>query len=260
MGKSSNQKQAEANNLAIQKQQLAALQQANAHQQALFNMVQPFGQSALQFGQSALQGKVPNQFLLPIRNQISSSFDQSRQNLAEALGQSGQQGSGISAGPLANLEQQQGVASGNATLQALLQGLGIGFQGSNVLAGQQSIFNPSPLAQSGSEAGNTVIQAPGAWGQQLLGGVAAGLAGSAGTIATAAKGCWVAAELYGGWFSPETCAIRNWIWSTWWMKPFAWFYLKFGQTWAEAIKKHGFLRRSTKRLFDFFLERAWAKA
>ena len=129
-------------------------------------------------GQAALQGKVPNQFLLPIRNQISGSFDQSRQNLAEALGQSGQQGSGIAAGPLANMEQQQGVASGNATLQALLQGLNLGFQGSNTLQGQQAIFDPSALANSGAQAGQTVIQAPGGFGQQLLGGVI-GAAGTA---------------------------------------------------------------------------------
>jgi len=206
-------------------------------------------------GQSALQGKVPNQFLLPIRNQISGSFDQSRQNLAEALGQSGQQGSGISAGPLANLEQQQGVASGNATLQALLQGLNLGFQGSNSLQGQQAIFDPSALANSGANAGQTVIQAPGGFGQQLLGGlVAAG--GQVGAAYAGKPGCWVAAELYGGWFSPETCAIRNWIWSTWWMKPFAWFYMKFGQQWAEAIKRNASLRSATKQLFDFFLEQA----
>jgi hypothetical protein len=205
-------------------------------------------------GQAALQGKVPNQFLLPIRNQIAGSFDQSRQNLAEALGQSGQQGSGISAGPLANMEQQQGVASGNATLQALLQGLNLGFQGSNSLQGQQAIFDPSALANSGANAGQTVIQAPGGFGQQLLGGVASSFAHGLGQAA--GGGCWVAAELYGGWFAPETCAIRNWIWNTWWMKPFAWFYLNFGQRWAAAIKKHDSIRRPTKYLFDFFLRQA----
>lgn len=181
MGKSSNQKQAEANNLKIQQAQLAELQKANALREKAFNTINPFASGAIGMGQAALQGKVPNQFLLPIRNQIAGSFDQSRQNLAEALGQSGQQGSGISAGPLANMEQQQGVASGNATLQALLQGLGIGFQGSNALQGQQAIFDPNAAASTGTQAGQTVIQAPGGWGQQLLGGVAAGLAQGVGT-------------------------------------------------------------------------------
>ena len=143
-------------------------------------MIQPFGQQALGFGQSALQGQVPNQFLLPILNSLHSSFSQGRTNLAEALGASGQQGSGISAGPLANMENDQSVAAGNARLQALLQGLNVGFQGANVLQGQQGIFDPNAAASTGTQAGQTVIQAPGGFGQQLLGGVisAAGQVGS----------------------------------------------------------------------------------
>lgn len=178
MGKSSNQKQAESNNLAIQRQQLAALQRANQIQQQAYGQVSPFATSALKMGQDALNGKVPNQFLLPLRNQIASSFGQSHQNLIDALGANGQAGSGIAAGPLANMEQEQGVATGNATLQALLQGLGIGFQGSNALQGQQAIFNPSPLAQSGTGAGQSVIQAPGGFGSQLVGGVLSAAAGA----------------------------------------------------------------------------------
>ena len=175
MGKSSNQKQAEANNLAIQKAQLDELKRANANREKLFGMISPFGQSALNFGQAALNGQVPNQFLLPIRNQIASAFGQGGQNLAEQLGASGQQGSGISAGPLANFQNDQAVAQGNASLQALLQGLNVGFQGSNTLQGQQAIFDPTGYASTGANAGQTVIQAPGGLGGQLLGGLAGGL-------------------------------------------------------------------------------------
>lgn len=171
MGKSSNQKQAEKNNLAIQQQQLAALKDANAKQQQLFDLIKPFGQSALGIGQDALAGKAPNAFLLPQTNAISSAFSQGRQNLTEALGRSGQAGSGISAGPLANMENDQAVASGNARLQAILQGLNVGFQGGNVLSGQQAVFNPNADASTATSAGNTVIQAPGGFGQQLLGGI-----------------------------------------------------------------------------------------
>jgi hypothetical protein len=172
MGKSSNQKQAEANNLSIQQQQLAALKQANAIQQKAYGQISPFATQALGMGSAALNGQVPNQFLLPIRNQIASSFQQSNQNLVDALGANGQAGSGIAAGPLANMEQQQGVATGNATLQALLQGLGIGFQGSNALQGQQAIFNPIATGTKRTTgAGQSVIQAPGGFGHSLLGGV-----------------------------------------------------------------------------------------
>src|SRR5262249_50743919 len=162
-------KQAERNNLAIQQAQLAELQRANAHREALFNLIKPFGQSALDFGAEAMKGTAPNFFLLPQTNAISQAFGQSRQNLAEALGASGQLGSGISAGPLANLETEQATAAGNARLQAILQGLNLGFQGANALQGQQAIFDPNALASTGSQAGNTVIQAPGGFGSQLLG-------------------------------------------------------------------------------------------
>jgi hypothetical protein len=171
MGKSSNQKQAERNNLAIQQAQLEELKKANAHREAIFNMLSPFGTSALNIGSDALKGIAPNAFLLPQTNAISSAFNQGRQNLAEALGASGQSGSGISAGPLANMENDQAVASGNARLQAILQGLNVGFQGANALQGQQSIFDPNGLAGTGTNAGQSVIQAPGGFGSQLLGGI-----------------------------------------------------------------------------------------
>lgn len=175
MGKSSNQKQAEANNLSIQQQQLAAMKRANDLQESITKQIQPFGVGALNMGAMALNGQVPNQFVRPIRNDIANSFQQSNQNLQDALGQAGQSNSGIAAGPLANMQQQQGVAVGNADLQALLQGLGIGFQGSNVLQGQQAVFNPNADAGTATSAGQSVIQAPGGFGQQLLGGVGSSL-------------------------------------------------------------------------------------
>src|SRR4051812_40467923 len=104
MGKSSNQKQAESNNLAIQRQQLAAMKRANDLQDSITKQIQPFGAGALRMGAMALNGQVPNEFVRPIRNDINSSFQQSNQNLVDALGANGQAGSGIAAGPLANLQ------------------------------------------------------------------------------------------------------------------------------------------------------------
>lgn len=94
-------------------------------------------------------------------------------------------------------------------------------------------------------------------GSQLLNTIVGGGLGVLGSyLGKPPAGCWVAAELYGGWFSPETCAIRNWIWTTWWMKPFALLYMKFGQQWTEWIKRNASARRMTKRLFDWFLREA----
>lgn len=74
---------------------------------------------------------------------------------------------------------------------------------------------------------------------------------------TGSSGCWVAAELF-GWNSPEFFAIRNWIFSTDYMKPFAAFYLHFGERWADWIKSHKVSRKITRLLFDAFLKKAVA--
>jgi len=103
---------------------------------------------------------------------------------------------------------------------------------------------------SGVTAANNVDQAQtGFWGS-MIGGLA-GLGGSAIT-----KYCWVAAELYGGWYVPETITIRAWLDQTLWMKPFGWLYSRIGPQWAELIRQKPWLRRFTKLLFDLFLRLA----
>lgn len=139
--------------MQVQQQNLALSQQYADMQKQLYGQVQPFGAAALQSGQDALAGKVNPQFLLPIRNSLSASFGQSRQNLIDALGKSGQYGSGVSVGPQAALENDQSRAVGDATSQALQAQLGMGFQGANVLAGQQGLYNPIT-------AGTSAVQDP----------------------------------------------------------------------------------------------------
>jgi len=72
------QKQAEANNLAIQQAQLAELQKANILRRRLIIRLTLLHLAPSAWARPRCKGKVPNQFLLPIRNQISGSFDQSR--------------------------------------------------------------------------------------------------------------------------------------------------------------------------------------
>jgi hypothetical protein len=95
-------------------------------------------------------------------------------------------------------------------------------------------------------ANNTDQAQTGFWGS-LVGGLA-GLGGTA-----IAKYCWVAAYLYGGWFEPETIAIRYWLERTWYMRPFVWFYSRYGQQWAELMRPDSMLERLSKLLFDCFL-------
>jgi hypothetical protein len=68
--------------------------------------------------------------------------------------------------------------------------------------------------------------------------------------------CWVAAELYGSWFAPETISIRGWLLRTWYMAPFVAVYRKYGKRWAGLIRRNAVARSMTKKLFDTFLRMA----
>lgn len=157
--------------------------------------------------------------------------------IAQQFGALGAQQAGQESQLLNNIQLQKGQQ-----LQSAL-GMGLGeAQGTGSL-GLQALG-------SGVTAANNVDQAQtGFWGS-MIGGLA-GLGGSAIT-----KYCWVAAYLYGGWFAPETIAIRIWLNRTWWMAPFRWGYSRVGERWARAMTPDGMLERASKMLFDAFLELA----
>lgn len=86
---------------------------------------------------------------------------------------------------------------------------------------------------------------------------AAGVGGTAGSILDViASLCWVASELYGGWFAPETVAIRGWLLRTWYMAPFVALYWRYGKQWAAFIRTHRSARNITRKVFDMFLRMA----
>lgn len=195
MGKTSNQKQAEAANLqiqqqqlALQKQQAALSQQAAQRQTAAYNQISPFAGSAIGIGNQAMQGNAPAAFTAQPLSNLAQSTNQNRQNLLDFFGQSGQGAgglnSGILAGPLANTYSDQAAQAASINQNAVLQGLNVGFQGANALQGQQAIFNPTGFAGAASQAGGVGTQDP---TQYQSAGQA--LAGSAiGAIGTAAGG------------------------------------------------------------------------
>lgn len=187
MGKTSKQKQAEAANLQIQQQQLHQQQQAQeqykqslAQQNQIYGQISPFAQSAIGAGQMALQGQLTpgleNALLTPVKNQLARDYSQAGSNLVESLGQAGQYGSGLSVGPLASFQQNQAVdqsnAAANARLQGLQFGLNSGFQGANLLAGQQALANPLGYGSLAVGAGQAGVQDPSMYkraGSGLLG-------------------------------------------------------------------------------------------
>jgi hypothetical protein len=200
LGISRQQQQAQLQAMQQAQQQQALMQQMMERQQGIYDQISPFATQALNIGQGALSGQIPQSFTdafkLPARNALSSAYSGARSNLIEMLGSSGQLGSGLASGPLAAFEQNQAQAFGesdaNASLQALMQALGLGAQGASLLSGQQQVFNPLAYGQ----------QAQG-WSQL---GIGAGQAGSINPQQYARAGGGVLGSLLGG----ATGALTSW--------------------------------------------------
>ncbi len=66
-------------------------------------------------------------------------------------------------------------------------------------------------------------------------------------------GCWVASELFGGWYEPKTVAARYYVNN---MAPL-WFkdlYLAHGEKFAQTLHKHPMLKPLVRPLFEHFAE------
>lgn len=66
--------------------------------------------------------------------------------------------------------------------------------------------------------------------------------------------CWVASEIYGGWFKPKTVAARYYVAN----EAPSWFrnaYIKHGKQFAEFIKDKPVIKAIIKPLFDFFAKK-----
>jgi hypothetical protein len=101
----------------------------------------------------------------------------------------------LSAGPLANFYQQQAhdvsSSDANAHLQALMQALGLGMNGANLLSGQQANFNPVPYYGAGSQAGSVGAIDPRQYasvGSGVLGALAGGVGSALGGALTGGIG------------------------------------------------------------------------
>jgi hypothetical protein len=83
-----------------------------------------------------------------------------------------------------------------------------------------------------------------------------------GAAAANPPGCWIAAEIYGGWDDPRTIAVRKWLHTEFVKTAFGRIvmsaYLRFGERIAEQIKLHPLLKRIFKPVFDEALRRAEA--
>lgn len=176
MGESAEQKEAKKNDILIQRNQLEQQKRSMAIQQQAFQQIQPFANMLLQWGidpAAFLASPQGQAMLAPIQESIGKDFSQARMNLLDAFGSSGQLGSGITAGPLANLTTDEIKAMTGAKQNLLGQGLNLGLQGGNLLSGQQAIFNPVQAGSAGT-IDPRMLSSP-----NILGSIFGGLAGVA---------------------------------------------------------------------------------
>lgn len=140
----------------------------------------------------------------------------------------------------------------------------------------------SPTAYSGAATGaagaanseaNSVQQA----NQQMwnnITGVVSGAMGGAGTAlggylygqgvsngqGVNNGGCWIAAELFGGWKNPRTILVRKWLAKDfsqhWYGRKFNQWYSANGRKMAKRIQTNRPLRWAFQKLFDYFLAQA----
>lgn len=246
---------------SVAKQNEAATAQFDQQLMQIFQSQYQTQQAQLKYLQGKMQpiidkggqGYTPEQ-LAAMRTSATDTNSQQYQNAQAALNNEVTQASGGSklsgvSGAVAESDaalldaaarQQAGsqnqITQANASLQQQNYWNAI-----NVLNGVAAQENPQSYASESNSAGGTVAglsQAVTAANQSQLLGALGGVAGGVGAALGGGFskgglfGCWIAAEIFGGWFKEETIKVRNFIFG------------KFAKTWygsilAKNYTKHG---------------------
>jgi hypothetical protein len=123
--------------------------------------------------------------------------------------------------------------------------------GSTITQEQQNLASQqSGQAQGQLNTGEQAAQTP-SFLDELGQGLIQGGTAVAGGLA---KGCWVAAELYGGWNDPRVSLVRSWLFGGPMRNSlFSWAYARYGFSWAGMIRRNRLLRGVFRVIFDRFL-------
>lgn len=181
--------------------------------------------------------------------------------------------SGSEAAIESSLAQNEANQQANAQLNVTEQGYEAGrqnyFQSVSDLASA-----PGQLENPATQAGSAAM---GAAGQQMQGATdianaqnawMAPVAGMIGAVGGAALGkppapCWVAAEVFGGWYEPRTILVREYLTTIFTKSLFGHvvmaLYTRFGPTWATWVRKSKLARGIATSLMSRALRNARKK-
>lgn len=143
----------------------------------------------------------------------------------------------------------KGVLSASEVPATLQEGVTKGY------SGLTSSQNTAANEELGTE--QKAAETP-TWGEDLYSGTLK--AGEAFAEGYGKSKCWIAAELYGGWFDPRTVLVRAWLDQSfkkrWYGPMILAAYGKWGPQVAKALKTHKIWRRFFQWIFDGALVRA----
>lgn len=204
---------------------------------------------------------VINQLLAGISPEMTTQMSQRAvQDILPSFQSSGILDSGVAA----NIA---GQVAGETRLNAAQYNLGNLFNLANLAGGQGAQVQAAGLQQSGQLgnqlAGLRTVNTSGTQtfanpflksfqqsaGQSIGGLAGQGVSGAFGALPF--PKCWVAAEIFGGWYEPKTCAARYYINN---MAP-KWFddlYTKHGESFAKFISNKPLLKLAIRPLFEMF--------
>jgi len=145
--------------------------------------------------------------------------------------------------PISNFPQVQGQTGVGQLVQNISP---------ESIFGRQSSIDQLRQQQFATQA-NLFNQQPGGILGQIAGGIGGAVVSGAGAAAGAAAFCWVAAQVFGGWYEPKTMLARSFIA----YKAPKWFknlYIKYGERFAKFISNKSMIKAMVKPLFELF---AW---
>ena len=116
-------------------------QEELALRRQILALIAPFATQLIQLGmdpQQILSSPLGAALLQPGRTALTNEFGQARSNFIDSMAGAGfSPGSGVAAGPLANLFGMEAQAQAGLTQQLPLQAIGLGTQGAGLLQGLQ---------------------------------------------------------------------------------------------------------------------------